>query len=113
MTNRPFNQADDSHYIWNAYMGPGPGATGTGIGRLTTEIRNPQKTCLTAEHRYYSRQGIDGSTQMWPNFFQLNTGLRLGFPHAKMMNVNFIDGHVKSFRQGEVVPSYFYPTWTP
>ena len=54
--------------------------------------------------------GIDGPTQVEPNFANVNTNLRLAFPHNEMINLTFADGHVGTQKIGSVLFNKFYPT---
>ena len=96
-----------THFIYNCYLSNGSN------GRIVVSVPDPTETCILPENRGTGTTGVDGLIWAWPNQVAVNSRVRLSFPHSKWMNVNFVDGHVSTFREGTMVPSHFYPHWNP
>lgn len=94
---------DRTHYIYNVYLN----------NQTLTGLTNPTTRVVLADSRNYTRWGIDGTTQIWPQPIAANTNCRLAFPHNNHNNVLWLDGHSESKRVGSLVPSYFRPDLNP
>jgi len=93
-----------SHFIYNIYVN----------NKHPREIPTPRKQIVFIESRSYGVSGIDGPTFVWPNDYQSNSKLRVGFPHSEVSsNAFFVDGHAESLIRGSVLSNFFYPNWTP
>jgi len=103
----PNTSLNGTHFIYNCYLSNGSN------GRIIVSVPDPTETCILPESRYTGTTGVDGLIWAWPNQVAVNDRVRLSFPHSKWMNVNFVDGHVTTFREGTFVPSHFYPHWNP
>ena len=115
-------------FLYNSYVGDNkiwfcPSASSTVTAINTNYVysatsgspavkQTPSEGIIFAErvHTGTTPWGVDGITQVEPNFANVNTTLRLAFPHNDMINLSFADGHVGSQKAGSVLFSKFYPT---
>jgi prepilin-type N-terminal cleavage/methylation domain-containing protein/prepilin-type processing-associated H-X9-DG protein len=102
-TSTSWNDDTSSHYIYNCYMN----------SRIVTSVTSPTEMVVLAENIWTGRAGIDGYSFIWANNYQDNTSTRLTFPHNSQNDILWLDGHVTPVKVNGVLPSNFYPTWTP
>ena len=101
----PSSQNNFCAYVYNLYLAPV-------TGRNDASLTNPTGTVLLCDGTSNSYQGIDGVTQFYP-FPNPTSGQRIAALHNGGANFAFCDGHAKWLASSNILPSMFYPTWTP
>ncbi|OGV80337.1 MAG: hypothetical protein A3K19_04240 [Lentisphaerae bacterium RIFOXYB12_FULL_65_16] len=94
-----------THYIYSNYFWYN--------ARSLRKVAKTDSSGVFVDNRHYTYWALDGSNQVWPNPYAVNTISRVSFHHAMSANVVFVDGHVATYRMGFLKPSLFWPTAVP